>query len=140
MIKYVAGFLFSPDLEKVVLIEKQKPEWQKGLLNGIGGKIDAGEIPEEAMIREFREETSVTIANWKHFCRIDGPDENVYSVDFFYAISADYDKVKTMEKEEVITCNSFFLPGDKVIENLNWLVPLALDKIENYSGRITVII
>jgi len=43
---YVAGFMFSPDLENVVLIEKQKPEWQKGKYNAVGGKIEDGETPQ----------------------------------------------------------------------------------------------
>ena len=34
-------------------------EWQAGLLNGIGGKIEDGEAPIEALVREFAEETGV---------------------------------------------------------------------------------
>ena len=34
---YVAGFMYSKDRKKVVLIEKINPEWQRGLLNGVGG-------------------------------------------------------------------------------------------------------
>lgn len=34
MIKYVVGFLFSPEMDKVVLIEKTHPDWQKGFFNG----------------------------------------------------------------------------------------------------------
>ncbi len=44
---YVVTFLFTPDLQKVWLIEKQKPEWQKGCLNGIGGKIEDYEAPKD---------------------------------------------------------------------------------------------
>ena len=38
---YVLGFLFSPDCKRVALIIKNRPDWQAGFLNGIGGKIDS---------------------------------------------------------------------------------------------------
>ena len=53
---YVAGFLFSPDRSRVLLIRKNRPAWQAGKLNGLGGKIEPGETPPQAMRREFREE------------------------------------------------------------------------------------
>jgi hypothetical protein len=34
----VAGFLFRNNDTEVALIRKNKPDWQKGKLNGIGGK------------------------------------------------------------------------------------------------------
>ncbi|PIE78988.1 MAG: hypothetical protein CSA15_05000, partial [Candidatus Delongbacteria bacterium] len=56
---YVNGFMYSEDEKKIVLIKKNTPEWQRGLFNGIGGSIEAGESPEEAIVREFEEETGV---------------------------------------------------------------------------------
>lgn len=55
--EYVLGFMFDPTLRKVLLVWKDRPTWQKGRLNGIGGHIEAGETPHEAMVREFEEET-----------------------------------------------------------------------------------
>jgi 8-oxo-dGTP pyrophosphatase MutT (NUDIX family) len=55
--RYVVGFLFSQDESKVLLVWKNRPAWQNGKLNGIGGKIEAGETPLQAMEREFKEET-----------------------------------------------------------------------------------
>ena len=49
MIKYVTGFLFSPDKQSVVLITKNRPKWQENKLNGVGGKIELNETPLEAM-------------------------------------------------------------------------------------------
>lgn len=34
MIKYVCGFMFNEDYSEVLLINKNKPEWQKGKKNG----------------------------------------------------------------------------------------------------------
>lgn len=58
-IEYVLGFLFNRDMTEVALILKTKPEWQAGKLNGIGGKVELGELPHYAMAREFYEETGL---------------------------------------------------------------------------------
>lgn len=55
--RYVVGFLFSEDESRVLLVLKNRPAWQEGKLNGVGGKIEAGETPLQAMEREFKEET-----------------------------------------------------------------------------------
>lgn len=34
---YVAGLAFSTDLQHVALIKKNRPDWQAGKFNGIGG-------------------------------------------------------------------------------------------------------
>lgn len=59
--EYVLGFLFNNSHRKVCLIRKKRPDWQKDKLNGIGGKLEPWELPSEAMSREFKEETSVSI-------------------------------------------------------------------------------
>ena len=38
--KYVVGFMFNPTEDAVLLIRKTHPAWQKGKLNGVGGRID----------------------------------------------------------------------------------------------------
>lgn len=65
---YTVGFLINQTGSKVMLIKKAKPEWQRGLFNGIGGFIEQGETPHEAMIREFLEETGIEITDWIEFC------------------------------------------------------------------------
>jgi 8-oxo-dGTP diphosphatase len=54
MIEYVVGFLFNESLDQIALIRKEKPDWQRGKINGIGGKIEENESPEQAMRREFK--------------------------------------------------------------------------------------
>jgi len=63
MIEYVVGFAFSRYGNKVALIRKNKPDWQAGKLNGIGGKVEQDEYYFYAMVREFREETGVQTNN-----------------------------------------------------------------------------
>lgn len=135
--KYVAGFLFDETCEGVALILKQKPEWQKGLFNGIGGKVEEGETFEQAMEREFEEETGVIIFHdeWKPLCEIAGQD---YVVKFYYGITDKLANCQTMEGEKVVIIAPEDLHNWKVIENLRWLIPLAIDKIRKYSGTITL--
>jgi 8-oxo-dGTP pyrophosphatase MutT (NUDIX family) len=59
MQKYV---LIFPDADAdgdVMLIRKAKPEWQKGRLNLVGGKVEPGESFYDAAVREFGEETGL---------------------------------------------------------------------------------
>lgn len=74
MQEYACGFLFSEDRSRVLLIRKRRPAWQAGKLNGVGGKIEPGETPLQAMRREFREEAGVDIADWQQVLRLSGPD------------------------------------------------------------------
>lgn len=46
---YVVGFMLDQAREHVVLIEKNRPAWQAGKLNGVGGKVEPGEFPVNAM-------------------------------------------------------------------------------------------
>lgn len=126
MKKYVCGFLFDNALETVVLIKKEKPSWQKGKWNGVGGHIEKGESPHTAMQREFEEETGLYVSNWYQYAilRCDGE----WSVEFFTKC-VPHDvllAVETVTEEQVATCSPrALLPG--CISNLHWLVPMALN-------------
>lgn len=56
--EYVMGFAFDP-YGAVALINKNRPDWQKGKWNGIGGHLEHNELAHEAMAREFQEETGM---------------------------------------------------------------------------------
>jgi 8-oxo-dGTP diphosphatase len=57
MTSYVLIFCTSQCKDDVLLVLKDKPAWQVGLLNLPGGKIENGETPVEAATRELKEET-----------------------------------------------------------------------------------
>lgn len=72
---YVLGFYLTP--HGVVLIEKTKPDWQRGLCNGLGGSVEPSERGVEAMVREFREESGIETAadDWQYVATMRNPDK-----------------------------------------------------------------
>jgi 8-oxo-dGTP diphosphatase len=130
VITYVLGFLFDPSLHNVSLIEKQKPEWQKGRYNGIGGKAEEGETLEVAMAREFHEETGVFLRpqEWTQYASLVGANGRHFAVHVFYAVDAALHEVRTVEAERVIfTSVKAVVQGEfKTIGNVPWLVAMAL--------------
>jgi 8-oxo-dGTP diphosphatase len=123
---YVCGFLFDEDFKRAVLIQKLKPKWQEGLLNGIGGKLELGESVNEAMRREFLEEAGLDIEDWKMFTTL-SDNLKEWIVFFFVSISNHIDDVKTMEEERVKILDLKDIPKLKIVQNLSWLIPLAID-------------
>ncbi len=137
MKEYVNSFMFCEDESKVVLIKKNNPEWQRGFFNGVGGKIEQGESPEQAIVREFEEETGVkTLENeWNLFAIL--IKESEYKVYFFTAFTDKMLNAKTVEKEEVGIYDVDNLPT-KMLSNLKWLIPLSLDKEVDFSKPVFI--
>lgn len=122
---YVLGFAFYED--KVLLIQKQRPLWQKGLYNGIGGHIEAGEKPADAMAREFKEEAGIVLpANgWRQFLILEGIEFKVYCF-------ACYDLFITKSAEQMTDEGIYWFRVGNIkcprILNLDWIIPMALDQ------------
>ncbi len=137
MTYYVTGFMYSTDKQRVVLIEKINPEWQRGRLNGVGGKIEKDETPEMAMSREFEEETGVVTASeaWKVFAVITGGHE--YKVYFLYTIDDNLTQAKTVEAEKVGIYDVDDMPQN-VLHNLKWLIPMSLDDKLSFRRPVEV--
>ena len=126
MNNYVLGFMFSKDGADVALIRKNKPEWQAGKLNGIGGKIEVPESAAAAMVREFTEETGFKTRDfeWKHFASMQGPD---FSVQCFCCRN-DLTLLRSMESEPVASYRLLdVVDSTETIENLGWLMLVARD-------------
>lgn len=130
-ILHVLGFAFSEDKTNVVLIRKNRPEWQAGLLNGVGGKLDRelDEGYDGCMVREFFEETGVKVKNWQCYCILRSPEAVVH---VFKAV-CDLDQVVTKkdEKIEIIAVDSLMIHS--MVEDLKWLIPMALDERHDFS-------
>jgi 8-oxo-dGTP diphosphatase len=125
----VLGFVFCYGSEEMLLIKKTHPDWQRGKLNAIGGRIEPGEIPVETMVREFLEEAGVTTtsADWNWFALINTSTVDELNLYVFSTVLeyARFGAVKSVTDEAVVLIDdSHIIPGN-VIPNLHWLVPMA---------------
>lgn len=127
---YVLGFLFDPGLHNVALIEKQKPAWQAGRYNGIGGKVEGDETFSAAMSREFHEETGVLLPPeaWTQYAKITGADGRHFALHVFYAIDVALCDVRTTETEvvRVYPAKAVRLGHCTTLGNVPWLVAMAI--------------
>lgn len=126
MKEYVCGFLINTSANEVALILKNRPEWQKGLLNGVGGHIEYGEKPKDAMKREFWEEAGAEINDWIKFTEL--TDHRNWKVHFFYC-KVEFEVARVVHSktdEEVIFVDLNHIRDEETIPNLQWLIPMAL--------------
>lgn len=132
-INYVLGFMFDEELKRIALIHKNKPEWQKGKLNGIGGKVEKGELPSHSMVREFLEETGFRsfIDTWKAFCNLLGNNNGSTFIVYCYYNVGNIDNLKSTTDEIVTIVNIKDIDELNIIDNVRWLIPLALDFIKH---------
>lgn len=130
--KMVVGFMFAGGASSVLLVCKLRPDWQRGLWNGVGGVMERDETPVQAMMREFQEETNyeTTAEDWRHFATEVGPFGS-YAYFFSSTLKSHHrsswpshndagEKLMWRGVNDVV-CSSM------VLGNLHWLVPLALD-------------
>lgn len=140
MTAYVVGFAFD-HMNKVWLIRKNKPEWQAGKLNGIGGRIEMGETSRQAMSREFHEEAGVLVPmeRWTMFHRETWASGT--SVDFFVTRLTNTERPVSMTTERVIALSWVVLSYiewtmHEGLYNMAYLVPMAFVHLTVYSANI----
>lgn len=121
--EYVAGLLYSDEGDRVTLIRKNRPAWQAGQYNALGGKVEAFETPEAAMKREFIEEAGVDI-DWDYRFTLEGSDYKVHWFSCHNTEAMTY--LRTMTDEIVEVVEAYALP-ENVIPNLWWIVPMMND-------------
>jgi len=141
--RYVLGFMFSEDLEYVLLVNKKKPAWQCGLLNGIGGKIEEEESEFDAIRREVFEEAGLKTYNsdWKYFAYLHSksPVEGIISM---MCSRSDKYMARYFSKtnERIGVYNTKLFRNLRIIPNLNWLIPMAKNALngKERSKRINI--
>jgi 8-oxo-dGTP diphosphatase len=128
-LQHVLGFVFDEKAQHVLLIKKNKPAFQVGKLNGIGGKIEEEDgSSAHAMQREMIEETGITVPsdNWYAMGTMQG---NSWAADVFYTtINKVVDTIVQTTDEHVSWYPISPLPTT-VIHNLTWLIPMAISKL-----------
>lgn len=123
---YVVGFAFSNDTNYILLIKKLHPEWQKGSLNGIGGKIEGDETPLQAMKRECMEESGLHLT-WEHRGVMNGMngDGKPFECHIFYAYNDSIWEFEQKEDEQLQVYKVTELQNHKMISNLRFLIPFG---------------
>lgn len=137
MTEYVLGFAFCKDsgYDYVLLIKKARPVAQAGKLNGIGGRVETehDETPLGAMHREFCEETRIDNdqSAWVHFATLEHKQNPRPSVVHCYTARMPFSVLRLAKSpdptEPVALLDLADLARADVMDNLHYLIPLALD-------------
>lgn len=135
--EWVVGFLLDDEAERVVLIRKNRPEWQTGKLNGVGGKVELHDHTlSDAMRREFLEETGADVAAWERYACLNWEEGIVHFYRSFAPLSV-LQSCRTMTDERVVQVSVLCLLKphwrNVVTPNLRWLVPLAAHRHDAYD-------
>ena len=125
---YVVGLLFSDDLQRVGVLHKQHPEWQRGMINGPGGKVEPEEHPDDAMVREFAEETGVTVQPWELCVMNEGPDFGIWFYRSRSSLLLDRLGSPTDEQVEPMAVQQV-LADPRLMPSLRWIIPFCQDPV-----------
>ncbi len=133
--KYALGFIFDSSLSSVLLIQKNRPTWQRGKLNGVGGHVEENEKPVLTFAREVLEETNIVLnkKDIQHIGSMEGSDWYNYVFTTIYTGKKEHSR--TMTDEKIVWVKVDKLPK-KVISNLTWLIPLARDYVTSTEGDL----
>ncbi len=117
---------------------KKENDIHEGKWNGLGGKMEAGETPEECVIREVREESGLCIQNPAlrgilTFPEFDGSNDWLAFVFTAHAFTGELINstegiLKWIDNSKLLDLNLW--EGDKIF--LNWLEQAAF-----FSGKFT---
>ena len=126
--EYTVGFIFTQNQEKVLLILKDRPTWQVGLWNGVGGKVEKDETLIECISREVKEETNIHIPleSWITVGTMQGKGWHVTI--FTTIIEKELPPIqKTSEKPQWHTLSS---PPHNIVPNLSIIIPACRHALE----------
>ena len=121
---FVLALLFTGNGKEVVLMRRTRPAWQAGRVNALGGAIRSGESAPVAARREVREECGVDVAEWTEVLVWEDAEYRMHVLSTMSELARG---ARTLEDQEIFLVDVGALPAN-VIENLRWLVPLALDR------------
>lgn len=113
--------------DDVLLVLKDKPEWQKGRLNLPGGKIEAGESISQATTREIIEETGYEpLVTPRNIGLLKDGDDEIYCMKVL-VMAHDSPRPREEETQEVFWMPWYQADNDpRLIPNLRVIVPLMI--------------
>lgn len=117
------------DEQRIALVKKNRPDWQRNCYNGIGGHIeDFDESPAHAMAREFWEEVGIETKpeDWEHFLTLEGSSSKIY-VFAMQDERVSQVQTKTDEKVTWLWIEDVF-DSVRVVDNLHWIIPMMLQR------------
>lgn len=125
---YVCGFAYCEG--DVLLIRKNRPEWQAGKMNGIGGKIEHAEGIRSAMAREFKEECGIDTdpLQWTTFYVERYRTGNMVYFMTTKLTREQFDSFRSMTDEQVFAVHSLHIGykhPEKLIYNLPYILPMV---------------
>jgi 8-oxo-dGTP diphosphatase len=125
------------DKGRVALIQKNRPAWQAGKFNAIGGHIEQFEDGITAMVREFEEETGLKTErrHWKRFAILHGNDSEVQ----FFCAEGSTEGIRSVTDERVFVVYPLGIQTELMIPNLRWLIPAAQLALAQPSPVLSVV-
>lgn len=138
-LNFVVGFLFNKAGSRVAMVQKNRPAWQAGKLNGCGGLIKDGESAGAAMVRECQEEmgAKTRVGDWRLVAVQQFPIGSCHYFSLFD--DGAFQQAKTLTDEPVIYVHTDTLAGRNLVANANYLIPLCLHADAAFSGSRLVL-
>ncbi|RBQ30414.1 NUDIX domain-containing protein [Arcobacter sp. FW59] len=125
--RYVVGII--TDGKKVLLLKKNNPDWQKGLYNAVGGKVELESTPLQTIIKDCKDKIGLDIVNWKEVDSVLLP--NGIDLTYFFAIleENDINKAQSLTDERVELFDINNLPKN-ILQDLKMQINKIFFKIE----------
>ena len=129
---YCVCILLNKDLTKTLLIKKAEGKLFAGMFNGLGGKLEQGETPKDACIREIFEESNgqIALVNPTHLTTFHFPHEEPIYLHAFYDVIDEVQLGENTEGEAHWKPTEFSLDFNNELlvgyGNLQYLCKLAL--------------
>ena len=127
----VVGLAYSRDGSRVALVRKtakQGEEWQAGRLNGLGGKMEPGELPLGCMKREAVEEAGAAADHlrWQWVASYIRPDSAIAVFRTFTDQITDFASVEFEKNGERVEIHEVAtVLSQPLVPNLRYVIPMT---------------